>query len=436
MKDKADHELVTDPSVMLEYNEFRPGVHGGMQLEKGENGTPHFQGWVIFKSNQSLAAVKKLHGTAHWEMMRGSRDASIKYCSKPGSLLPYVEWGSSAGQGHRSDLDAALEALGVRPKPLQGSAAALELQDVEEAPTDHALAEVRSLSDRERMKRACLEAPAAVVKFHKGLEKVIEMTREVPKLVLESMYQWQHDLVTTTDSDPIGEDRKIYWVWEADGNRGKSTLIKWLVHHRDGCVLTGRLSDMAHMWDASYKYALFDVARTQCETIDHLYTFAEHLKNGILVSSKYMSQMKTFTPPRVLFFANVPPPAGKWSSDRLVEWDLSKSYPLPKSLGVNEGKIVFRSVPEERDVPVGGNLLAAGGLADLPDLPDLGLLPLSPSLVPDLAGELELPIGGSGNVDKPWWDGLDLPFSGDDLDIFGLNFGLVPHAGSKHARNE
>lgn len=52
------------------------------QLEKGEEETPHLQGYVVFKSNQRLAALKKIDATAHWEIRRGSHQQAKDYSSK------------------------------------------------------------------------------------------------------------------------------------------------------------------------------------------------------------------------------------------------------------------------------------------------------------------------------------------------------------------
>lgn len=52
------------------------------QLERGENGTPHFQGCFYLKLQKSFSAVKKWIGDEpHLESCRDWR-ASIKYCSK------------------------------------------------------------------------------------------------------------------------------------------------------------------------------------------------------------------------------------------------------------------------------------------------------------------------------------------------------------------
>lgn len=57
----------------------------GFQYEKGQQGTPHIQGWCTFSDKLSLAAAKRLHPTAHWEIMRGSLKKNIEYCSKEDS---------------------------------------------------------------------------------------------------------------------------------------------------------------------------------------------------------------------------------------------------------------------------------------------------------------------------------------------------------------
>lgn len=53
------------------------------QLEKGESGTPHYQGYVVFHSNKTLAAVKKLNPRAHWDLRRGTHEQAVHYTTKP-----------------------------------------------------------------------------------------------------------------------------------------------------------------------------------------------------------------------------------------------------------------------------------------------------------------------------------------------------------------
>lgn len=51
-----------------------------MQPEKGQNGTPHIQGFVGFKNARDFNSLKKLNNEIHWEMSRSN--AAEKYCMK------------------------------------------------------------------------------------------------------------------------------------------------------------------------------------------------------------------------------------------------------------------------------------------------------------------------------------------------------------------
>lgn len=68
-----DHDRVT--SWQYNYLVF--------QLEVGEEGTPHLQGFVQFTIKQRLSALKKLHSKIHWEPRRGSAYQAAHYCKKP-----------------------------------------------------------------------------------------------------------------------------------------------------------------------------------------------------------------------------------------------------------------------------------------------------------------------------------------------------------------
>lgn len=81
------------------------------QKEKGENGTPHFQGVVGFDKQLRLNAVKQLLPRSHLEIARDVQ-ASIKYCQKEEGRLdgPWIRGDvPTRTQGKRSDLDDVKE---------------------------------------------------------------------------------------------------------------------------------------------------------------------------------------------------------------------------------------------------------------------------------------------------------------------------------------
>lgn len=98
-------------------------TYGMWQLEQGENGTPHFQGFVVWKKKKSLRSTKMLCAwtqLAHWERMEGNVEQSEHYCSKPieacecrlcvGPPVPIRlggPWkvGNKVSQGTRTDID-------------------------------------------------------------------------------------------------------------------------------------------------------------------------------------------------------------------------------------------------------------------------------------------------------------------------------------------
>lgn len=74
------------------------------QKEVGDNGTPHYQGYMQLKKTLRLAGVKKLLGRAHWEKqaLGATLDDNVHYCSKPvpGCTCPHcVEAGRHPRMG-------------------------------------------------------------------------------------------------------------------------------------------------------------------------------------------------------------------------------------------------------------------------------------------------------------------------------------------------
>lgn len=87
------------------------------QLEVGETGTPHFQGYVEFTKPRTMAWCQNHLLRGHYEKRRGTRAQAKDYASKEETRTegPWEvgEW-RAASQGRRTDIDSAASTLKER----------------------------------------------------------------------------------------------------------------------------------------------------------------------------------------------------------------------------------------------------------------------------------------------------------------------------------
>lgn len=278
---------INNPSEQLAFDDRV--TYAVWQKESGENGTQHFQGYLELAKKGRISAVKALGGEfvrAHLERRRGTQKQARDYAMKEDTRVdgPW-EHGEFVAreQGTRSDLAAAVDAL------KEGG-----------------------------LKRVAEDCPEAYVKYHKGfqaLQRELEVVR--PEVFIPR--DWQQDIIERVQQP--ADDRHIIFVVDSIGNKGKSRLAKYLVRNHGAVMLSGRVQDMSYAFN-NEPIVVFDVTRSAADNMQHLFTMAEHLKNGMLFSSKYESRVRVFDPPHVIFFSNQHPPEGAWSVDRLQLVDL------------------------------------------------------------------------------------------------------------------
>ncbi len=90
-----------------------PGVRYCIwQLEAGENGTPHLQGYVVLEKKKRLGGMKRLDKGAHWETRQGTHVQAQEYCRKELSRVegPW-EIGRDLEPGRRLDLESIAQAV-------------------------------------------------------------------------------------------------------------------------------------------------------------------------------------------------------------------------------------------------------------------------------------------------------------------------------------
>lgn len=283
------------------------------QLEKGESGTPHLQCLIQMRNPIGFNTIKKLYPTAHIEVPR-SLKASIKYCQKEDTRQegPWTR-GDEPNQGSRTDL-----------------------------------AELAEVIIEEGLESAIQQFPEKYIQYHVGMEKLAK--RFQPKPQEPSGFKdipWQRQIIDIVKGS--AHDRKIHWVHDSQGHRGKSRLLTHLICNYNATELRGRIPDMAFQYNKE-PIVVFDIPRTRSGTMDHIYEFSEQLKNGRIISTKYESCMKLFATPHVFIFSNSMPEMDKWSRDRYDIIDLDQIELSPEEIYIRNATS-SPAVPQQEASP-------------------------------------------------------------------------------------
>ncbi|XP_053380758.1 uncharacterized protein LOC123562024 [Mercenaria mercenaria] len=127
---------------------------------------------------------------------------------------------------------------------------------------------------------------------------------------------WQRNLLHELEFQHSRKDtRTINWIYDQQGNNGKTWLTKYLVANRGAISFqNGKTCDIAYMYH-DQEYVVFDLVRSSQEHIN--YEIIEMIKNGLMNSTKYRSKVKIFREPVVTVMSNTLPCIKKISKDRL-----------------------------------------------------------------------------------------------------------------------
>ena len=137
---------------------------------------------------------------------------------------------------------------------------------------------------------------------------------------LAEPYPWQSEVIELAEGR--ADDRSVYWIWEDEGNVGKTALQKHLVMNHGAIMLSGKGADMKYgvsMYIQKQKkyptLILINIPRS----VDNKYvsfTGIEEVKDMMFFSGKYETSMVCGPNPHVICFANRSPPIDELSGDR------------------------------------------------------------------------------------------------------------------------
>lgn len=262
------------------------------QHEKGKQGTPHCQGYVITKKQKKLAAIRELLPGCDVDTRKGTHEQLKKYCTKDESRTegPYE--------------------FGTEPKKTEKGARTDLTQLYEDCKT--------MLPSEIREKN-----PTYYIRYHSSINKICQEIKKEQKFeefkkdyIKEKieLKEWQQNVL-----DHLGDqsNRQVTWVVDTEGGKGKTFLSNCIQSYFSTFYSRGgKIADIAYAYNYE-DYVIFDFTRESEGFIN--YSVIEMFKDGKLWSPKYDSQIKIFKPVTVLCLSNFYPDQTKMSSDR---WDI------------------------------------------------------------------------------------------------------------------
>lgn len=172
------------------------------QLESGDQGTRHYQGFIQLKSPQRISLLKSFGpdwARGHYEITKGTPDQAREYSRKEESRLegPY-EIGTYTSQGKRTDLQSVVD----------------------------------QANEGKTLQEIAMDNPTTFVRFHRGIERFLQVTRTEKRTWKTQLYifwgqagtgksRWAHSL----DEEPYflrrGNGNSVWF----DGYTGQSVVV-------------------------------------------------------------------------------------------------------------------------------------------------------------------------------------------------------------------
>ncbi len=259
-------------------------LHVGKEV--GESGTPHLQGYLELKKKKRHPFVKSLIKGNWCQPARGDANENRVYTGKEDLV---IDIGNPGVSGKKKLYDAVHDALDGKSH-----------RDLVELHGDQYIRNKRKID--EVVSAIILEDSVKKMKLRSGALELRPWQEELRLVIVQQLEEC--------------DNRKINWVYDQEGNMGKTTMAGYLESTMDAITFeNGKSADIAFLYSGQ-KLCLFDYSRSQSEHIN--YGILESVKNGRVMSTKYQCVFKCFPPPVVVVFANFEP---KWESMSADRWN-------------------------------------------------------------------------------------------------------------------
>lgn len=285
--DDDEKSLKANPKLLFRYLIF--------QYERGENGTPHIQAYIVFEHQRTWRTLKALLPKAHIEVAKKCPLACIRYCSKTKTRIkgPFEFGTRPEGQGARTDLTSIAKSI---------------------------------VSGEKKVADIITTDPGMYVKFHRGLH-ALEASLEKPR-----------------SSKPT-----VYWVW---GTTGAGKTHGAISRHPNSFYM----KDHTQWWDGYKQQEAIIIddfdgrwpIRDLLKLLDHN-PFRGQVKGGYVQINSPHIYITCDRPPQDIFVDDDPPsiPTAGWipGSSNPPTREINLPRPLPKS----EGKDILSQVMRRID---------------------------------------------------------------------------------------
>lgn len=210
--------------------------------------------------------------------------------------------------------------------------------------------EVQPTHNHEAVKKYSMKSSSRVA--GPWADRAIYMGADLPPE--GSLYPWQASLLSDLKMPP--GDRKMLWIYDAVGNKGKTKFAKFLCYHMNAiCLGYAHSTDALNMVfnNQNRRIYVWNLTRAKPATLSEydLYSAMESVKDGLFFNSKYNTGQCIMNCPHVVVFANKLPEYGQISADRWKVLEIKEDLTLDRLVPVSGAELVPESPPGHQGQP-------------------------------------------------------------------------------------